>query len=120
MAAKKDTQLVNYELMIVLKPLLPDDVRKAIHKDLTELVKSEGGEITDVDAWGKRYLAYDVKGHNEGYYIVYNFRTTPSSIANLKRQLSLKTEVLKKIVVEVDHPEMIGKGIKKKQIDVEV
>src|SRR5690606_41298424 len=99
MAAKKKAQLVNYELMIVLKPLLPDDVRKAIHKDLTDYVKSEGGEILDVDAWGKRYLAYDVKGHNEGYYIVYNFKSTPASIHQLKRQLGLKTEVLKHIII---------------------
>ena len=110
----------NYELMIALKPLLPDDVRKSIHKDITDHVDSAGGEVLDVDVWCKRYLAYDIKGHNEGYYIVYNFTLNPSDLAELRRQLGSKPEILRSIVIEDEHPELIGKGIKKKQIEVEV
>lgn len=110
----------NYELMVALKPLLPDDVRKALHKEFLKLVTDLGGEVVDIDVWGKRYLAYDIKGHNEGYYIVYNFKITADKIAEMKRQFELKQEVLRYIIVEVKHPELIGKSIKKKEIDVEV
>jgi small subunit ribosomal protein S6 len=118
--AKKVNGLRNYEMMIVMKPLLPDDVRKAIHKDLSNSIKEFGGDLVDVDVWGKRYLAYDIAGHNEGYYIVYNFKLAPAHISDMKRMLGQKQEVLRQMIIEVRHPELIGKGIKKKEIEAEV
>lgn len=110
------TVLRNYELMLALKPLLPDDVRKAMHKEFVEQVAEFGGEVSDVDVWGKRYLAYPIAGHTEAYYVVYNFKASASSIAELKRRLSLKTDILRFMITKVQHPELIGKGIKKKEI----
>ena len=107
-----------YELMIALKPLLPDDLRKAIHKELVDMMSKDGGEVLDVDVWGKRYLAYKIQGHNEGYYIVYDFKQLPSNINEMKRLLQLKQEILRFMIVEVKDTEKIGKGIKKKEIEV--
>lgn len=118
MSAKEVKTTKNYEMAIALKPLLPDDVRKAIHKDFIDLVKSKGGEVLDVDVWGKRYLAYKINGHNEGYYIVYTFTSVPSEIAEIRRQMELKQEVLRYMIVEVDDVEEIGKRIKKKEIEI--
>ncbi|KKR06324.1 MAG: 30S ribosomal protein S6 [candidate division WS6 bacterium GW2011_GWF2_39_15] len=110
----------NYEMMVALKPLLPDDVRKALHKEMSDYVKASNGVVTDVDVWGKRYLAYNIKGHDEGYYIVYNFQMSADAVAELKRKLGLKNEILRFMISEVEHPELVGKGIKKKELEVEV
>ena len=110
--------LRNYEMMIILKPLLPDDVRKAVHKSIVDLVKELGGEVKDVDAWGKRYLAYEIKGHKEGYYIVYIFSLEADNLKELKRKLNLNTEVLRFLIVKVDNPEERIRTIKKKTLDV--
>lgn len=115
--AKNDNKKV-YELIIALKPLLPDEVRKDIHKNFVDMVESKGGEILDVDVWGKRYLAYKIAGHNEGYYILYNFDITPDHVEEIKRQLQLKQEILRSMIIEVDHPEEIGTRIKKKEIKI--
>ncbi len=116
----KDLKTKNYELMVVLKPLLPDDIRRALHKDLLDQVALAKGEVLDVDVWGKRYLAYDIKGHNEGYYINYTFSAQGNGIAEMKRKLGLKPEILRFMIVEMEHPELIGKGIKKKEIEAEI
>lgn len=105
-------------MMVALKPLLPDDLRKEIHKEFVDMVKKDGGEVLDVDVWGKRYLAYKIKGHNEGYYIVYNFKISPSEIAEIKRQMQLKQEILRFMIVEVEDTGKIGKGIKKKELNI--
>ena len=107
-----------YEMAVALKPLLPDDVRKAIHKDFVDLVKGMGGEVLDVDVWGKRYLSFKIAGHNEGYYLVYNYSIAPKHIEEIKRQLQLKQEILRSMIVEVDFPEEIGTQIKKKEINI--
>jgi small subunit ribosomal protein S6 len=82
------------------------------------MVQKDGGEILDVDVWGKRYLAYKIKGHNEGYYIVYNFKVSPDKVAEIKRQMQLKQEILRFMIVEVEDTGKIGKGIKKKEINI--
>ncbi len=115
--AKNENKRV-YELMIALKPLLPDEVRKDIHKNFVELVETKGGEVLDVDVWGKRYLSYKIAGHNEGYYILYNFNITPDHIEEIKRLLQLKQEILRFMIIEVDHPEEIGTRIKKKTLKI--
>lgn len=113
-----DKKLKNYEMMVALKPLLPDDLRKELHKELVDMVQDDGGEILDVDVWGKRYLAYKIKGHNEGYYIIYDFKVSPDGIGEIKRQMQLKQEILRFMIVEIENVEKIGKGIKKKEIKI--
>lgn len=115
MAVKK---LNNYEMMIALKPLLPDDLRKQMHKEFVDNIKDLGGEVLDVDVWGKRYLSFPIKNHNEAYYIVYDFTVFPENITEIKRQMQLKQEVLRFMIVSMDDTSRIGKGIKKKEIEI--
>jgi small subunit ribosomal protein S6 len=113
-----DKKLKNYEMMVALKPLLPDDLRKELHKEFVDMVQEDGGEVLDVDVWGKRYLAYKIKGHNEGYYIIYNFKVSPDRVAEIKRQMQLKQEILRFMIVEIENVDNIGTGIKKKEIKI--
>ena len=118
MLVKKVNTLKNYEVVVALKPLLPDDLRKEIHKEFVDLVKKNGGDLIDVDVWGKRYLAYNIKGHNEGYYIVYDFKAFPKDIAEIRRQMQLKQEILRFMITEVEDVGTIGKSIKKKELEI--
>ena len=38
MVVKETKKLNGYEMAVVLKPLLPDDVRKSIHKEFVEMI----------------------------------------------------------------------------------
>ncbi len=101
-------------MMVALKPLLPDDVRKSVHTGIMSLAKELGGSVDDTDVWGKRYLAYKIQGHNEGYYIVYQMTMPSGSIKELRRQMELKQEVLRYIVVKITRSEELGSVLKKK------
>jgi len=118
MAVDKNKKMKTYELMIALKPLLPDDLRKSVHKEFMAMMEKDGGEVLDIDVWGKRYLSYKIQGHNEAYYIVYNFENLASNINEMKRLLQLRQEIIRFMIIEVDNIEKIGKGIKKKEIEV--
>ncbi|MBP5204559.1 30S ribosomal protein S6 [bacterium] len=118
MVDTKTKELKNYEMMVALKSLLPDDLRKELHKEFVELIKKFGGDVVDVDVWGKRYLAYKIDGHNEGYYIVYEFKADPKDISEIKRYMQLKPEVLRFMVVNTKDAAEKGKNIKKKEIEI--
>lgn len=108
-----------YEIMIMFKPLLPDDVRKSVHKDIIALMKEVGGDVEDVDVWGKRYLSYKIKGHNEGYYIVYQVNIPTNKVAEVNRKLRLKQEILRYVVTKITDKAEIGKKLKKKQFSLD-
>ncbi len=58
-----------------------------------------GGEILAVEHWGKRQLAYPIQKHDNGYYVVVQFRTDPSSLPEFERAIKLDEQVLRHLVV---------------------
>ncbi len=103
-AARTDrpSRIGEYEAMIVLKPLLPDDVRQAVNDHIKQVLEDLDGKIVKTDVWGKRYLAYPIATHKEGYYILYDIDMPTSGVSEFERQLSLKQEVLRFLVVKRD------------------
>ena len=109
-----------YEMMVILKPLFPDDVRKAVHKSLVDLCKDLGGEVTDADVWGKRYLAYKIRSHDEGYYIVYTLELPADQLKEFRRLVDLKQEILRYLLVKVEENDLERNKIKKKDMKVNI
>jgi small subunit ribosomal protein S6 len=106
--------------MVILKPLLPDDARKAFHKSFTDLCAELKGTVEDTDIWGKRYLAYKISVYQEGYYILYTFSLPSDALKEFKRQMDLKQEIIRYLLVNVDEKDIQKKSIKKKQMDVNI
>ena len=105
-------------MMVIMKPLLPDDIRNKVHKSITDLVEGFGGKVVDVDVWGKRYLAYKIKQHSEGYYVVYLFTLPKEHVAELERKLKLNSEVIRHLIAKVTNIDERIRKIKKKEINL--
>jgi small subunit ribosomal protein S6 len=91
-----------YELMVILKPLLPEDIRSGIQKRIEKYVKENNGEISATDVWGKRHLAYPIKKHEEGYYIVYNLTLDAEFSDKFQRELKLMNDILRSLLVRLE------------------
>jgi small subunit ribosomal protein S6 len=90
-----------YEVVIIYDPGLEEDaIRSAVDRSL-ELVRSRGGNPGRVDRWGKRRLAYEIRHHREGYYVLVEASAEPAAMAELDRSLSLADEVLRHKVIRV-------------------
>ncbi len=59
----------------------------------------DGGEITAVDHWGARQLAYPIKKQKTGYFVVAQFKSDPVSLPEFERLLKLDDQVLRYLVV---------------------
>ena len=90
--------LKNYELMVILKPLLPEDIRLSIQKKIEKFITHSKGKILNTDVWGKRHLAYNVKKHEEGYYIVYQINMDSTLSDSFQRDLKLTSDILRFIL----------------------
>jgi len=91
-----------YELMVVLKPLLPEDIRAGIEKRLSNVITKAKGKILATDVWGKRHLAYKIKGHEEGYYVVYKLEISKDQVDVISKELKLISDILRILLVRED------------------
>ena len=88
-----------YEAMVVLRPNLEQDALDAVINRLTDVITDQGGQITHVDPWGKRRLAYEIDGHTEGYYVVIKFQGQPGITTELERIMRITDAVMRFLVV---------------------
>jgi small subunit ribosomal protein S6 len=72
-----------------------DEEVAALLTQLGEQFKSLRGEVTKVDNWGKRRLAYDIGKQREGTYAVFEVTAEPATIREFERQLKLNEHVLR-------------------------
>ena len=66
--------MTNYELMYIIDPTLEQDKKDAAIEAVKEIVTNNGGEVSDVNVWGMKKLAYPIEKKEEGYYVVMEFK----------------------------------------------
>ena len=91
-----------YELVYIIQPNLDDEGVKAVDDRIGQAISGEDGTITSTDHWGKRRLAYPVKGHFEGNYILHHLSMPPAAVQNVERQLRLSEDVLRFLFIRVE------------------
>ena len=92
-----------YEIAVVLSAKLEDEERAAVIEKINGLVARFGGNVTDVDDWGKKKLAYDIQKMSEGFYNFIHFETENADCPNeLEQQLRIMDGVLRYLVCRAD------------------
>ena len=89
----------NYEAVVILSTSATEETTVAFGEKMKTLI-SGNGELTKVDEWGKKTLAYPIKKQKEGYYILLTFAANPEFISELERVLRLDDIVLKHMVIK--------------------
>jgi len=91
-----------YEGMFIL-----DDARCAEDYNGTvatvhDILTQQGAEIVDSRKWEERKLAYPIRRHQRGVYVLIHFNAPPEAIVQIERQLRLATDVVLRSLIVVD------------------
>ena len=92
-------QINNYETIFVVDASLEEEKIAALVEKFKSLI-SGAGEITSVDEWGKRRLAYPINDLTEGYYVLINFSSKPDFPQELERNYRITAGILRDIVIK--------------------
>ncbi|MGH2727425.1 MAG: 30S ribosomal protein S6 [Actinomycetota bacterium] len=88
-----------YEVMMIVDPRLEDaTIQQALDRYLG-VVRDRGGEVAQVDHWGRRKLAYEMDHLHEGYYIIAQVDAEPPAMDELGRVLRLADELVRHKIV---------------------
>lgn len=71
-----------YELTLVLNGKLEDDAKAAALEKAEGYITRFGGTVTNVDDWGKKKFAYDIRKMKEGFYYFIKFETEDPNCPN--------------------------------------
>jgi small subunit ribosomal protein S6 len=97
-----ETALRAYEVMVILDPDLEERTVGPSLDTYLNVVRKDGGQVDNVDIWGRRRLAYEINKNAEGIYAVIDLKAEPATVKELDRQLSLNESVLRTKVIRPD------------------
>lgn len=91
-----------YETMVLLSPDLEEEGIEERIKNFEKHITEGGGEILNVDRWGKKRLAYPINDQRHGNYFVITYKSEINIIREVERQLRLDEDAWRYMTVRMD------------------
>ncbi len=93
----------HYETLYIINPNLGDDDYGGVVTKFNDLVEKKKGVVTNIDEWGKKTLAYEVKKFDKGFYVLLQYCGEPGIVMELEREMKLDDRVLKYQTVKLSN-----------------
>jgi small subunit ribosomal protein S6 len=91
--------LIDYEILLMLDPELPEERQTEIVTRVRESIEGAGGTWGAHDAWGRRKLAYEIDHKTDGVYHLLTMTTTPEALEEVSRVLKITDGVMRHLAV---------------------
>lgn len=101
LTSRKESALHQYEIAVLYHPDLEVDLSKAEER-IKKIVADNGGKIVNADNWGKRKLAYAIKGNEYAVYVFYTVELPGTNVAKVETTLNITDEVVRFLITRPD------------------
>jgi len=91
-----------YEVMIIIDPDTDERQVAPTLDNYLKVITNAGGSVENVDIWGRRRLAYEIRKKPEGIYAVVHLTATPADVQELDRQLGINESIMRTKVLRTD------------------
>lgn len=92
-----------YESTVLINAALDDQQIELILSRIKDFITNNGGQIREVENWGRKRLAYPVEKNKIGYYVIYRFDAPSDIVAKLERTYSLDEQILRYITLGLNN-----------------
>ncbi len=97
------TSVVSYESMIIFSTDLDDEKKEQWLEKLKEIFIQKGGELLELEPWGKRKLAYVInKFHQEGEYYLIKFKGNLEVLNEMEHFCKISDEVIRSLIIRLN------------------
>ncbi len=94
--------MTKYELAVVVNAKVENDDKAEIIEKCKALIERFGGQVTNVDDWGKRRLAYEVQKMKDAYYCFIRFDAESTAPAEIESRIRIMDNVIRYLCVKQD------------------
>lgn len=92
-----------YEGMFLVDPVLHAADPEGIEKKVSGLLEKHGAKIHQFERWDDRKLAYEIKGHKRGIYLLSRFEMPGANLDALRREARIIECILRQLVLRLEH-----------------
>lgn len=100
-----------YETTFIVNASLDDAQIEATIARVQDTITKNGGEITMLNKWGRKRLAYAISKKTNGFYVNIEFTAPASMIALLERSYQLDEMILRYLTIVLDKKALAAKAV---------
>ena len=89
-----------YEATIILNPNLSSKVDNFL-KDFEKLLKDNSFNILKTEDIGRRQLAYSIKNHNKGHYLIFNLEGDSLKLSEVENKIKYNETIIRYLFISV-------------------
>lgn len=93
--------LREYETVYILKPDTAQGEIAQLNARVRGILESMGGKLLDLDNWGKRKLAYEIRKQLKGIYLYWRYLAPSGVVEEIQRNLRMLDTVIRYYTVRV-------------------
>ena len=91
-----------YEILFIADPNLGEPEVDTLAAQVQGFVEKDGGRLQKMEKWGKKRLAYDVRRHREGYYVLLVVEGSGTMVKEVERRIKVTDGIIRYLSVRVD------------------
>ncbi len=84
-----------YETIFIVNPQITGDDYTAVLEKFKGVLTDQKAELLKVDEWGTKRLAYTVKKHDQGIYVLVNYNAGNEVVKEFERRMRLDDAIIK-------------------------
>ena len=92
----------NYETILILNPVLSDEQVKESMDKFKKLLKSVKAEYLFDELWGLKKMKYSIQNRKTGFYMLFQFKSSPESISDLEIELKRDERIMRFLTIKLD------------------
>lgn len=101
--------MTKYETVYILDPSYDEVKMNEMADKVSGWIKDLGGELVEVQKWGKRRLSYEIMKKRDGVYTLFVWEGGGPMVKEIERRMSLEESLLR-ILTTVYVPPEISQG----------
>ena len=105
-----------YESAVLINAALDDETIKNLIARIKETITTNGGDILEIEDWGRKRLAYQVKKSKIGYYTIFRFKSPTDIVPKIERTYQLDENILRYLTITLSKDALEQIEIDKSQL----
>ncbi|MBI4845372.1 MAG: 30S ribosomal protein S6 [Candidatus Omnitrophica bacterium] len=89
----------NYESVFIVKAALDSTAQEKLLEEIKNTITKNNGEITQVQPWGKKKLAYLIEKQSDGIYYFLEFKLIPALVKKIDNLFKLNESILRVMII---------------------
>lgn len=98
--------MTKYETVYIVEPNYDDVKAQEFADRVSGWIRDLGGDIVEVQKWGKRRLAYEIRKRRDGVYTMIVWNGGAVMVKELERRLRLEEDIMRALTTVHVPPEL--------------